>query len=143
MDLVPSTGKPLKASKNSSGLKHEKDLSKEFHAEGIPLLVSPKLLRARDMGQLDLAKLFKRRGEWVIEIAEVKSSTVGTESLIKGQRARILSAANFLSGIFGFPSTVKNLIPEESSGEKSQLSFKCFHDRSEADPNLPPGNYRN
>lgn len=57
------------------------------------------------MGQLDVARLKKNRiGEWVIEAGEVKSSDTGAENLLRGQRRRLLSAINFLSGIFGYSS---------------------------------------
>lgn len=100
---VPFTGRHSKALKNSLALQLELEISKEFHSEGIPLLVSPKLLRARFMGQLDVVRLKKNRsGEWIIEAGEVKSSDTGAEALLRGQRHRLLSAINFLSGIFGY-----------------------------------------
>jgi hypothetical protein len=58
------------------------------------------LLRERDLGQIDLARLMKKE-HWVIEIAEVKSSAMGFESFERGQRKRIILAGNFFSGIFG------------------------------------------
>ncbi len=85
-----------------SGLNLEKSKSREFHSEGIPLLISPELLRSRELGQLDLVRMKKNNG-WVIEIAEVKSSVTGFHALERGQRKRIISAGNFLSGIFGSP----------------------------------------
>lgn len=100
------------------GLSLELERSREFHSEGIPLLVSPQLLRTRDLGQLDLARLRKVKEEWRIEIAEVKSSQTGMVAILRGQRRRILSAANFLSGIFGYPAVfkvlTKEVIPEEN-----------------------------
>jgi hypothetical protein len=85
-----------------SGLALERERSREFHADGLPLLVSPKLLRSRELGQLDLARM-KKKESWILEVAEVKTSSVGDEALERGQRKRIVNAAKFLSGIFGCP----------------------------------------
>ncbi len=87
-----------------SGLRLERSRSIEFHSKGIPLLVSPDLLRTRDLGQIDLSRM-QKSGEWRIEIAEVKSSSVGEEAFARGQRKRVVAAGKFLSGIFG--SSVK------------------------------------
>ncbi len=99
---VPFTGKPSRVSGNTSGLKAELSHSRIFHSEGIPLLISPHLLRVRDLGQIDLARINKK-DNWLIEIAEVKSSAMGFEALQRGQRKRIILAGNFFSGIFGHP----------------------------------------
>jgi hypothetical protein len=87
---------------NTSGLRTELFHSKTFHSEGLPLLISPQLLRERDLGQIDLARLLKKEN-WVIEIAEVKSSAMGFEAFQRGQRKRIILAGNFFSGILGYP----------------------------------------
>ena len=87
-----------------SGLKLEKHLSVEFHQVGIPLLVSPQILRSRDLGQIDLARMVKKNAEWVIEVSEVKSSSVGEANLVRGQRRRLTQAQMFLSSILGSPS---------------------------------------
>ncbi len=65
------------------------------------------------MGQLDLVKLVKKRNEWLIIVAEVKSSAVGAEALMAGQRSRILSAAHFLSGVFGYASLMQGLVKKD------------------------------
>jgi hypothetical protein len=101
MDPVPSIEKPSRVLKNSSGLDKEIQASVLFHSVGMPILVSGQLLRARDMGQIDLARLRKDDSGWLIEVQEVKSSTVGEEMLLRGQRNRLISSMNFLSGIFG------------------------------------------
>lgn len=85
---------------SSSGLRLECAHSRSFHAEGIPLLVSPELLRRRELGQIDLARIRKKES-WIVEVAEVKSSAIGAEALVRGQRRRLIAAGNFLSGIFG------------------------------------------
>ena len=101
-------------SKSTFGLKQEILASQTFHLEGIPLLVSPTLLRERFMGQIDLSRLKKDREGWLIEIAEVKSSSIGHENFLRGQRARLFESANFLSGIFGHRSKLILLSGEES-----------------------------
>ena len=111
---APFTGRHSKALKSSLGLNAEISFSKTFHAEGTPLLVSHQLLRSRDLGQIDLARVRKDRGgEWLLEIGEVKSSIIGSEMMIRGQRARLFGSQKFLSGIFGFPSRLIRLISEK------------------------------
>lgn len=108
--LALSTERHLKASKSTSGLKAEIDSSIEFHAEGTPLLVSPSLLRSRDLGQIDLARIKKERGDWVIEIGEVKSSETGVEQMERFQKVRLLSSQRFLSALLGHRSKLIRLI---------------------------------
>lgn len=110
MGRAPFTVRPSKVLKNLSGPKLEISHSLDFHSEGTPLLVSPKLLRERNLGQIDLARLKKDREGWLIEIAEVKSSDIGIENLLRGQRQRLFSAQNFLSGVFGFRSRFIRLV---------------------------------
>lgn len=105
-----SIGKHLKVLRNSSGLFNEIKFSRSFHADGVPLLISPKLLRARNLGQLDLARLRKDSDNWTIEIAEVKSSEVGELQMQRFQKMRILASQKFLSGLFGFRSKLIHLI---------------------------------
>ena len=107
MDHVLSTAKPLRVSKNSSGLKSEIEHSKSFHAEGLPLLVSAQLLRARDLGQIDLARMTKNRGEWLIEIGEVKSSSTGLLMMGQQQRFRLNDSLKFLTALFGHRGRLK------------------------------------
>jgi len=82
----------------------EKKASENFHAKGLPLLVSPQLLRARGLGQVDVARMIKQYGGWVIEVGEVKSSLVGSESMLRNQMNRLRNSQYFLSGLFGAPS---------------------------------------
>ena len=96
--------------KNTPGLKKELEASKDFHSVGIPLLVSPKILRSRNLGQIDLARLLKKNEGWIINIAEVKSSDLGQMQMQKSQKYRLISSQNFLSSIFGIPSAFMNLI---------------------------------
>lgn len=71
------------------------------------------------MGQIDVARLKKNRdGIWLIEVGEVKSSKMGTEMLLRGQRKRLYSAIKFLSGIFGYSSRLILLGRDNSFGEK-------------------------
>ena len=68
--------------------------SEKFHVTGLALLVSSKLLRARSMGQIDLAKIESRE----IIIGEVKTSG----HLGHKQNLRLRLTANYLSQIFSF-----------------------------------------
>ncbi len=102
MGHVRFTGKPSRVSGSMSGLKAELFHSQKFHSEGIALLISPQLLRSRDLGQIDIARLNKKES-WILEIAEVKSSAMGFEAFQRGQRKRIILSGNFFSGIFGCP----------------------------------------
>lgn len=92
-----------------NGFKLEKEVSQHFHQEGIPLLVSPQLLRSRDLGQIDLARLIKDRTGWILEIGEVKSSVVGEEQMLRTQRFRLFASQRFLSGLFGHRSKLLRL----------------------------------
>ncbi len=86
------------------------EFSREFHAEGLPLLISPALLRLRNLGQLDLARLKKDKLGWVLEIGEVKSSAVGEELMERSQLKRLYSAQHFLAGLFGHRTKLLRMI---------------------------------
>lgn len=101
MGLHPYTEKPSKGLRNSSGLKQEISISKNFHGEGIPLLISPLLLRNRNLGQIDVARMKKDNGGWLLEIAEVKSSEMGIAQMELFQKKRLYSSQHFLAGLFG------------------------------------------
>jgi hypothetical protein len=64
-------------------------------------LISPALLRIRNLGQLDLVKISKDKYGRIIEIGEVKSSLLGIESAQKGQKLRLLASGRFISGLLG------------------------------------------
>lgn len=98
---------------NSSGHKLEITFSQTFHSEGIPLLVSHNLLRSRDLGQIDLARLKKDREDWVLEVGEVKSSELGVELMIRSQMRRLLAAQRFLSSLFGHRTKLVRLVKEK------------------------------
>lgn len=86
---------------SSLGIKSEIFCSIEFHEVGIPLLVSSVLLRLRDLGQIDLARLKKDQLDWVLEIAEVKSSEMGKLQMEKNQKIRLMHTQKFLSSLLG------------------------------------------
>ena len=111
MDHALSTERVLKALRNTSGLKNEILFSRTFHSEGCPLLVSPLILRTRNLGQIDLARVRKDKNDWILEIAEVKSSLIGQEQFLRSQKMRLISAQKFLSGIFGFKSKLITFSP--------------------------------
>jgi hypothetical protein len=102
--------KASKVSKSSSGPKEEINFSIHFHSTGIPLLVSPALLRRRNLGQIDLARLIKNKNGWILEVGEVKSSSVGEEAMGRFQLKRISCTQNFLSGLFGHPTKLLRLV---------------------------------
>lgn len=99
--------------KNSSGLENEIYFSHQFHSIGIPLLVSPTLLRLRNLGQIDLARFKKAGEEWVVEIGEVKSSSVGEEQMEKSQKRRLFFSQHFLAGLFGHPTKLVRMIKKD------------------------------
>lgn len=95
------------------GLSVEINFSKQFHLKGVPLLVSPLVLRSRGMGQVDLARIGKEYAEWIVEIAEVKTSLVGQHCLMRSQKSRLLASQRFLTGIFGHKSRLIHLLGSE------------------------------
>jgi hypothetical protein len=113
MAHAPSIEKPLKGLKNFSGINRERACSLEFHREGVPLLVSPLLLRERSLGQIDLARIRKDENGWIIEIGEVKSSLMGGEVSVRGQRSRLQGTQNFLSALFGHRSKLFHFYTQE------------------------------
>ena len=99
----------MRVLKNTSGLKSEIKHSKGFHAEGLPLLISAQLLRTRDLGQIDLCRVKKDRGEWLIEVGEVKSSSDGIMMMSKSQRYRLNDSQKFLTAVFGHRGRILTL----------------------------------
>jgi hypothetical protein len=61
------------------------------------------------MGQIDLARINKCHGAWVLELAEVKSSQMGHQQMLRGQQGRISCAQQFLAGVFGMNSSLIHL----------------------------------
>jgi hypothetical protein len=106
--------------KKTKGLETEKLFSKSFHSFGIPILVSAKLLRQRQLGQLDLVRLKKDLGGWMLEVGEVKSSMIGLESMERSQKKRISAAQNFLSGIFSARTRLLKLYDAGSEVNQSE-----------------------
>jgi hypothetical protein len=109
MAPASSIGKPLRVLKNLSGHRNEIKASLGFHSKGIPLLVSPSLLRLRNLGQLDLARVIRDSEGWVVEIGEVKSSAMGEEQMQRGQKKRLFSSQHFLAGLFGHRTRLLSL----------------------------------
>ncbi len=101
MARPPFTEKRLKELGSSLGLKNELKFSLCFHQEGVPLLVSPLLLRSRGLGQIDLGRFIKTGQDWEIELAEVKSSHLGKEVMSLKQKQRLRASGNFLGSLFG------------------------------------------
>lgn len=78
------------------GLAFEGHVSHSFHDSGVPLLVSPLVLRQRSLGQLDLC-VFKKDGLFV---AECK---YGDGLLSFGQRKRLVASCHLLINLFDCP----------------------------------------
>lgn len=76
----------------------EKNESVKFHMYGKPILISQKLLRSKNMGQIDLCRYING----TIEIAEVKA----TKRISGKQRARLGASANYLSSLFNKNSKI-------------------------------------
>jgi hypothetical protein len=84
--------------------------SKTFHHVGIPLLISGQLLRERQLGQVDLARIYKMSGEWVVDVAEVKSSDIGAEMLSRDQGRRLSNSVKFIGGLLGYKTKLIKLV---------------------------------
>lgn len=84
-------------------MKNEQDLSKQFHKQFTPLLISPKLLRKYDCGQIDLSYI--KNGE--IYLVEIKSSALGVYSFYKKQVLRIKRSAMLIESLIGIPVHMK------------------------------------
>lgn len=104
MGRPQNTEKPLKGLKNfcpHKGESLEVYHSSDFHAHSIPILISPQVLRSRNLGQIDLLKLVKDQEGWVIEMAEVKSSQLGLDFMQNQQKLRLLGSGKFIAGLLG------------------------------------------
>lgn len=79
------------------GLAFEIYISKHFHQRGIPVLVSPIILRRRNLGQIDLVHIV----DDIVIVYEIKSSTIGKEQLYKGKQiTRLRHSSLWLSQLF-------------------------------------------
>ncbi len=105
MGQVQYTEKLSKASKNLSGLKNELFYSEKIHHQNIPLLVSSRVLRSRNLGQVDIVSITSSR---VIEVVEVKSSLQGSH-LKYSQYRRLNDTLIFLTAIFNLSGRVKTI----------------------------------
>ena len=90
--------------------------SKVFHQRGVPILVSPLLLRKRDLGQIDLCV----KSEKSFIAAECKLGE-GRVSLV--QRKRLLKSLKFISFLFNEDVKLELLYGFAKSFE-SAYSFK-------------------
>ena len=78
----------------SKGARFEALASSYLHAQGVALLVDPALLRARGLGQIDVA-IFT---SYSIKIFEIKASS-GARLSVK-QRCRLRASGDFLAQVF-------------------------------------------
>ena len=75
------------------GERTEEEASLLYHARGVPLLVSPLILRSLGLGQVDVCYFDGRKGLVIVE-----SKTRGHVS--PRQRRRLLKSCAFLGAIF-------------------------------------------
>jgi hypothetical protein len=91
-------GEVLRVLKNTfeKGLSFELRYSKDFHKIGVPLLISSNLLRRNNAGQVDISRLRSFKGEWIVELRELKTNEFNTQ---RSQYQRLLKAVRLLSEI--------------------------------------------
>lgn len=78
---------------SQEGEKTELYISKVFHGEGVPFLISPMLLRRRGLGQIDVCYWRKNK----IIAAECK---LGEGFITSQQKDRLKHSIHFLGNIF-------------------------------------------
>jgi hypothetical protein len=59
-----------------------------------------------------MARLIKDGEGWVVEVAEVKSSSVGLEMMERAQKGRLMSSQHFLASLFGHRTKLLRMISE-------------------------------
>ena len=93
------------------GRKFELAASRAWHREGggVPLLVSPLVLREHGAGQVDVGVVGPGGA---IVVVEAKSGGV----LPPGQRRRLLRSCALLSSVFGRPSVLRLASPGDPPG---------------------------
>lgn len=82
----------------------EAQVSREFHEKGVPALVSSLVLRAQNLGQIDIAYLERTaKKTWVLKIIETKSSVYPARS----QLFRLLKTQDYLSRVLDVESKLE------------------------------------
>lgn len=102
------------------GNKSEAAFTKDFHQTGTPVLVSSLVLRARDCGQVDCAKLEQKSQVFqdkILQIKEVKANHWVSQT----QQRRLLRSADFLSKIFSCRSTISFAFGQNGIAKKQKL----------------------
>jgi hypothetical protein len=94
----------MKTSKKTKGDILESQASLVFHQKGIPVLVSPKYLREKGCGQVDVCRIVEERGDQLIEILEVKTEI---EIISPNQHQRLRKSSQLLSEVFCLASRLK------------------------------------
>ena len=78
--------------------------TKYFHQKGVPALISPIVLRSKDLGQIDIAYLEKSSNKaWVLKIIEIKSSIYPDRAQVK----RLLGTQDYLSRLLEIESKLE------------------------------------
>ncbi len=88
---------------SSRGLQAELRLSNHYHSQNTAVLISSKLLRSYNCGQVDIAYMIDGNFGPEIVIVESKSSQIGIQGLNRGQIYRLYAAQNFISRLFDLP----------------------------------------
>ena len=104
---VPSVVK--KTSRIFQGFAWERRASLVWHKRGIPLLVSPKLLRALGCGQIDIGVIVSDNVGKKICLVECKSE----EGISEVQYRRLKKSAWFLSALFNLPVSIEVFVKRE------------------------------
>lgn len=74
----------------------EAQVSRHFHCNSIPTLVSSLILREKNLGQIDIAYLEKKANKtWVLKIIETKSSLYPS----RNQMQRLRGTQDYLSKV--------------------------------------------
>ena len=92
-----------KASNMSRGLAWERQASLFWHKQGVPLLVSSKLLRGVGGGQVDIGIIVSDKRGGKICLVECKSGGV----VSRVQYGRLRKSAHFLSLLLGLPVSIE------------------------------------
>ena len=80
------------------------------HTEGVPLLLSPLVLRSYNLGQVDLAVIKDVCGEKLIVCYEIKKYM----GITKRQIRRVKRSATFLSHLINLPAVTRLIVESKN-----------------------------
>jgi hypothetical protein len=84
-------------SKQQIGADYERQIGTKLHAENIPILISPMLLRRLGAGQIDVAYLDQTGANDKIVLVEIKKNK---QYFSKNQRRRLGLAQELIAAVF-------------------------------------------